>query len=323
MLLEPTFHRVALLGLIAVALALPGLATAQSSGQGPSGNPNASAGRPPMPPKFGATLNFRTRGIQESSLGGSNAELGIARSGFDLNLNYFASPDLILLGGFTYEDSRFAWESLGSVVPTLRSPVGSARILSGNVGAIKRLTDRWSLGTTFTVRSTGETTATSNSQETGFSIFGRYSKDRSSSFSIGFATISQLSDDPLVIPFVGYEGRVNDKLTIATVPVAAGIGFQGRYQVDPKQTYALTVAFENRNFRLGPDAPVRNGVLRDQGFPIELSYRFRPSAKVEYGASIGYLLGQTITLEAANGSTVLDRTLRPTPFIGLNAQFRL
>ncbi len=276
-----------------------------------------------MPPKFGATLNFRTRGIQESSLGGSNAELGIARSGFDLNLNYFASTDLILLGGFTYEDSRFAWESLGSVVPSLGNPVGSTRILSGNIGAIKRLNDRWSLGTTFTVRSTGETTATTNSQETGFSVFGRYSKDRTSSFSIGFATISQLSDDPLVIPFVGYEGRVNDKLTIGTIPVAAGVGIQGRYQVDPRQTYALTVAFENRNFRLGPDAPVRNGVLRDQGFPIELSYRFRPSAKVEYGASIGYLLGQTITLEAANGSTILDRTLRPTPFIGLNAQFRL
>ncbi len=276
-----------------------------------------------MPPKFGATVNFRTRGFQESSLGGSNAELGIARSGFDLNLNYFASPDLILLGGFTYEDSRFAWESLSALAPGQQTPVGSARILSGNIGAIRRLTDRWSIGTTFTVRSTGETAATSNSQETGFSLFGRYSKDRTSSFSIGFATISQLSDDPLVIPFVGYEGRLNDKLTIATVPVAAGIGIQGRYQLDPKQVYLLTVAFENRNFRLGPNAPIQNGVLRDQGFPIELSYRFRPSAKVEYGASIGYLLGQTITLEAANGSTVLDRTLRPTPFIGLNAQFRL
>lgn len=323
MLSDLVLSRLPIFGIVAFAIAFPTIAVAQSSGQAQSGAPNASVGRPPMPPKFGATLNFRTRGIQESSLGGTNAELGIARSGFDLNLNYFASPELILLGGFTYEDSRFAWESLGSVVPSLRSPVGSTRILSGNIGAIKRLTNRWSLGTTFTVRSTGETTATNNSQETGFSVFGRYSKDRTSSFSIGIATISQLSDDPLVIPFVGYEGRVNDKLTLGTVPVAAGIGIQGRYQVDAKQTYALTVAFENRNFRLGPDAPVRNGVLRDQGFPIELSYRFRPSAKVEYGASIGYLLGQTISLEAANGSTVFDRTLRPTPFIGLNAQFRL
>lgn len=296
----------------------------QGQGQDQGGAPGGGQGGYNfIPPKFSITLTPRARGFQESSLGGSSSDLGIGRTGLDLGLSYFYSPQWIVLAGFSYENNRYAWKNLGALVPGQSSPIRNGQILNANVGLVHNLNEKWSIVGGFTVRRTGETTATNQSQETGFSLLGQYSTSRTSSISFGFASSSQINDDPLVFPIISYEGQITDRFSISTVPVPAGISIQGLYKIDEKQSYALSVAFENRNFRLGPDAPVRNGVLRDQGFPIELSYRFRPSAKVEYGASIGYLLGQTITLEAANGSTILDRTLRPTPFIGLNAQFRL
>jgi hypothetical protein len=146
----------------------------------------------------------------------------------------------------------------------------------------------------------------------------RYAVSESFGFSFGFAAKTRLEDDALVIPLVGIEWKVSDRVTLST----EGTTLRIASKLSDEWSVGLSAGWELREYRLDDEGPVPDGVMSDSRIPIAVSFDWTPSPNVTLAISGGAVVWQEFEFRDSNGDDVSETNTDPAPFIGLSAQFR-
>lgn len=145
----------------------------------------------------------------------------------------------------------------------------------------------------------------------------RVSKDLA--FTFGIAAGSQIEDDALIIPLIGIDWRIDDKLRL----VSRELGLLLSYQVAEHWTVGAFGNYELRDWRLDDSRAVNpDGVARERAVILGLEAKYRPSNRIELGVEGGAIVWSKLTSLDSNGRTFGKQEFEPAPFIGLSAVFR-
>ncbi|MFK7962101.1 MAG: DUF6268 family outer membrane beta-barrel protein [Phycisphaerales bacterium] len=144
-------------------------------------------------------------------------------------------------------------------------------------------------------------------------VAARWQRSREFAWSLGVLVSSQLEDDVRVIPFIGVDWDINDRLSLNSSGPGARLG----YEVSEDVTAFLGFNFDSGDYRLADDSPVAGGVLRDDRLAVELGLRFQPNAGTTIELAAGVLAYNDIEVLDADGIEVFQDEADPS------AMFRL
>ncbi len=146
----------------------------------------------------------------------------------------------------------------------------------------------------------------------------RYQWTESFALTLGVNAATRLEDDAIIIPIIGVDWRVNDKVTLRTEgPGAAAV-------VDLGEGFLFTLRgrWEPREYRLDDSGPVPGGVLRDEAILLGVELGYRPSNTLLLAAEVGGVFDQEFETLNSNGNEVAKEDSDPSLYIGFRASIR-
>jgi hypothetical protein len=138
------------------------------------------------------------------------------------------------------------------------------------------------------------------------------------SFTFGLLGLSRLEDDPIVVPIVGFDWRISDRLRLFTpgpgVALVAklGGGLEGTVRAE----------WETRDYRLDGGRPgLREAVVRDDRVPVALELATR-RGPLRLALRAGATVHQEFEIDDRTGDRITRRETDPAPFLGLSGSLR-
>lgn len=125
---------------------------------------------------------------------------------------------------------------------------------------------------------------------------------------------SRIEDNPLVIPFALIHWQINEQWALSN---EGRIGLTLTYAINDRWTLALAGEWDYLDFRLDDDAPLPDGVVRDNRYPFSLGVRWKPKPFLNFRALAGVDVGRSLVVEDATGQELTDTDLDPAPFVAL------
>jgi hypothetical protein len=305
-------------------LALPALALAQSgepgaaegAGAGEAGGTSAAApvqGRSPWSLSITA-LGQHTFSAAVDGEGGSDAgDVSITRASTAVNVGYAATDSLFLSLGVTPEFSWYDFDEDTFGTDSLNTyEVGFTPALA------YRLDETWSFRVAGLFDTASETGETGNSWTFGAIGTVRYAFSPTFALTGGLLVTSQLEDNVLVIPIVGVEWQISERVRLES----RGLGLD--LIVDLTDDLSLTVgaAYESRAFRLKDIGPIDEPILRDRRVPVTVQLGWTPHRNVELFVRGGAVVWQEFRLDDEDGDEITESNTDPAGFIGGGATIR-
>lgn len=145
----------------------------------------------------------------------------------------------------------------------------------------------------------------------------RYQFNDRFALSFGLGAKTRLEDDALVIPLIGIDWKVSDRVTLSTEGTKVRIAAE----LSKEMTVALTGGWELREFRLRDDGPLPDGVVRDARIPIAVSLDWKPRSNIQISVFGGVVVWQEFQFDDSDGDELSETNTDPAPFVGLNAKF--
>lgn len=254
-----------------------------------------------------------------SDLESDQGEVEVTRAAFGLDLGYQLSPQWGL--GLAV-DNELSWYDFDDATNVLgrferRFDDVSRTTISPSV--------RYSIDAQWTAFAAGLLTFTGESDaDVGDSIVGggtvgvRYAFSKNFALSGGLIATSRLEDDALVLPFVGVEWRINDRVTLAS----RGLGLELAAKVADPLTVTLGLEYASRAYRLADDGAVPDGVLQDRRVPVAVGLRYAPARWIEVTVRGGVDVWQEYTIDDSGGQEIEEVETDPSPFVGASIEFR-
>ncbi|MEE2971509.1 MAG: hypothetical protein VX672_00140 [Planctomycetota bacterium] len=155
-----------------------------------------------------------------------------------------------------------------------------------------------------------------------------YSFSRELTLGGGVLVVSQIEDDPLIIPLVVVFWQVTDSVIVSNVlgPEAypTGAGAEIAWRPDQVSELAIGSRYEVRRFRLDDSGPARRqrGVGEDRGLPLWARATWRFGNGLRFDLVGGVSLMNKYRLDDRNGDRIGSADLDPAPFIAAFASWR-
>ena len=188
------------------------------------------------------------------------------------------------------------------------------------------INNQWSSFFIPSVRSTGESGASFSDTVTG-GILGGFAYRFGETLTIGpgIGVISQLEDNPTIIPILIINWKITDKLSLETgrgQAATLGPGLTLNYRANDRWSAAIGGRYEKLRFRLDSSDSNPDGIGEDSSFPLfgSVTHRFSPKSSVSLIG--GVELGGELRQEDENGDRIASEKYDPAPFLGLTFNLR-
>jgi hypothetical protein len=315
------YHRAALP--IACFLAVP-IGSAFAQQDQPSGGPvQQAASVPAQKEAGGVSFELRTRGsfTFSADIDDTDGEVEIARAGFGASVGFHPWERAQISLGVDEEVSWYLFDNATRIIPTAPG-AGDPFELVLSTTFSPRLSvqqdEHWGWFVGGIIQFSGEADVHVDDAATFGGYAGaRYSFSENFGLSFGFAAKSRLEDDAIVIPLVGLDWNVNDRVTISTDGTVGSI----HVKLDDQWAAVLSGGWELRDYRLDSDSPLPDGVVSDSRVPIGLSFEWKPSANVTLSIGGGAVVWQEFQFRDNDGNDISETNTDPAPFVSLSAHF--
>lgn len=255
------------------------------------GPPRVERPAPPADAPGGRLVELEVTGeaLEDTGLGDAGASVGLRRGGWRLGFGRVAPSGLGHVLEVGTEGSLYAFS--GAPLPGTTDPFNdvyetrvAARLLWRD--AELELYGGLELGTA------GEDAADlADALFGGGALAVRYAADPDLALIVGVAAQSRFDDSPWVLPYVGFDWDVTERLNLRTEAAEVHAGYRATESLE----LGLEAVYDFHQYRLNDDGPLRGGSVRDD--------------EVRGGASLAWRPREGVTLELAAGK-VLWRELR-------------
>jgi len=224
----------------------------------------------------------------------------------------------------------YAWDSYdfsGSGALTGLDPWDDVHNLAFRAILNWRIGDQyWLFGGPIVAMSAEDGADYSNAVVAGAQFGVRWRASEDFAIGIGITAISQVDDDPWVLPLVFFNWDFQENWTLRAG--AFDIGSQGGPGLEVAWLFAerleasLGFMYEYSRFRLDDSgvAPKGVGQLESFGMYGKIAWVFNEQTRVWF--TVGTPLAGTLRLENHDGRKISDEDFDPAPFLGLRAEFR-
>ena len=233
------------------------------------------------------------------------------------------TEDFSLTVAMGYE---FDWYHWGGASPfTVQDPWGSVNLFGLQVRGAFKVAPEWtaSVGGIFALA--GETDA-----DAGDSIYGggiasaAWTPSPDLMLGIGVLGVTQLEDDPLVIPIPVVHWHFAEEWEVSTIrrpPASPFVGADVAWEpVGSNVDIALGIGWQQRRFRLGStsDPASSEGVGQDQSWAAfaSVGYDVAPGVRIDLVGGLTFY--EKLQLVSSSGA-VQDATVDPNPLLGVFA----
>lgn len=301
------------------ALAVAGSASAVF---GQAANRSPSAPRPAVAERESKDVGVRLR------LDGQHAfradlddrgDVAVTRLDGELGLDFGLTETLRLTTDWRTERSWYDFDNATGFVAGFSEPWDDVIEHELGVGLLGRIDERWSWFARGFVNSAGEDSADFGSTITGGGAGGlRYAFSETFALSFGALGRSRLEDDAIVIPIIGVNWTISEKLRFDT----RGLGARLSYQLTEPVGLFLQGGYESREFRLDDEGAAPEGVGRDARAPIAAGIAWRPNPNFALEAFGGYQVWQEFELLDGRGNRLAEIESDPAPIAGVSLEIR-
>ena len=156
----------------------------------------------------------------------------------------------------------------------------------------------------------------------GFTIgaFGgvRYQSRPGLAYSLGFGYRERLTEDDLVIPFIGLEWEINEQTRLSIRGLEANLT---RTVSDDLDAF-VGLTYDTTEFRLDDVGVLPDGLLDDERLRLRLGLTWQADENLTLDAEVGATVWGSFELENRAGATVFDEDIDPAPYVGLRLRYR-
>jgi hypothetical protein len=171
----------------------------------------------------------------------------------------------------------------------------------------------------------GETGAATSSSFTGGGLFGGGYRSDDFHFQLGVSVVSQLEDDPQVLPVFRLNWEIDDQWRIHAGVVETGaadtVGVGVIYDLDRHWSLGVRAGYVSRRFRLDDSGFAPEGVGQERQYRGSLALIWRPNPHMQVGVIGGVAFAGDLIVEDDDGDRIFKEDYDPTPFLG--ARMRL
>ena len=136
-------------------------------------------------------------------------------------------------------------------------------------------------------------------------------------FSVGMLIRTRLEDNPLVLPFPGFDWMITDRLVLRT---AEGITLS--YQIDEMMRWKgeVTAGFKGREFRLDDEGGLPDGLVEDRSVPCTVGLVYSPRRDIHVRLAVGSVVWQEYEFKDSEGRHVATENPDvPARYVSLDA----
>lgn len=277
----------------------------------------------PPTDRISTELSFGGSFTAPSDLEDDRGHVAITRAGLDLSLYIPYAPaadKLLFTVGLTNE---FSWYTFGGadhgVTAGTDKPVSDVTLLRITPAFRYKVDSDWTLFGGLVGEAAGQNDVELGQTTTGGGFLGaKYKLSDNLSVSLGIAAKTQLEDDALVLPLVGFDWNITDKLDLTL----EGASLTLTYEASPTWDLGAQLSYEDRNFRLAKDAPIPYGVLRDQRVTVGLQAQWNPTVWFSLKGEVGVVAWSQLEFDTSSGNPIDTLDVDPTGYAGISATFR-
>lgn len=303
------------------ASARPEPVSASTAGEGDAANPPAAVTTIPQQPTIQVGGGYLHQ-FSESA-GDNGGSMSADRFYASFSSRMVMSDELTLTLAMGYEFDWYHWS--GASPFTVQDPWGSINLFGLQLRGSFKVAKDWTatVGGIFAIA--GETNA-----DAGDSIYGggiasvAWTPTRDLMLGLGVLGVTQLEDDPLIIPIPVVHWHFAEEWELSTIrrpPASPFVGIDVAWEpVDSKLDVAFGVGWQQRRFRLGTtsSAASSEGVGQDQSWAAfaSVGYDFAPNVRVDFIGGLTFY--EKLQLVSTSGA-VQDATVDPNPLLGVFA----
>lgn len=252
----------------------------------------------------------------------NGAQMSVDRFYAGFSSRLVKSDGFSLTLGMGYEFDWYHWKGTSSLGTS--DPFGSVNLFALQVRGRYEFADQWAVGLTGIFGIAGESSADAGSSLYGGGIASvAWAPHQDMLLGLGVLGVTQLEDDPLVLPIPVIHWRFAEEWVLSSVrrpPASPFVGVDVAYEpVDSPVDLSLGLAWQQRRFRLGPNtaANLNNGVGEDQSFAMlaTIGYDFSPNIRLDLLG--GFNFYEKLQVENSSGRQIRDATVDPSAMLGV------
>ncbi len=274
---------------------------------------------PPAKAERAMTFDLRAGGTYTfpADIDDSPGDVRIARASFGFGVGIPIAERSRLSFDIDEEASWYLFDDAAGLVPGSTDPFELALSTDLSVRFFSAIDEKWSWFVGGVVNFSGEPDVDIGDAAT-FGGFGgaRYQVNDRLGLSFGLAGRSRLEDDALVIPIIGIDWKVSDRVTLST----EGTGLRIAAELNKEVTVSLTGGWESREYRLRDDGPLPDGVVRDARVPIAVSLDWKPRPNIQISVFAGAVVWQEFQFDDREGDEISETNTDPAPFVGVSGK---
>jgi hypothetical protein len=298
---------------VAAVLCSAGLAAAQTppASQARNVTPDESEASPETPIRF--TLGARTTFGFNADFDDAPGDLSVSRVLGELGASIPAGERAQVQVQLDYEFSHYDFNDATGFVAGTETPFEDVHRSFLNVRYVRQQTRQfvWYAGGLIGF---GAEDGADLSESVEGGIFGGVRFYLSERFSIGagLIAVTQLEDDPLIIPTALFEWHFAPGWSIGS---GGRPGLTLGYEYSDQLQFALSAFYESRDFRLDEDGPIPDGVARERQVPVAFTVEYRPNPQFSVGAALGVNFARNYEIMDSHGDEIADIDADPAPFL--------
>lgn len=277
---------------------------------------------PPIAPKF----RLRLGGLRmfETDVDGGG-DVSVSGFGMRLDSRLPVHEGAVVDFSFGYEYDSYDFSGSGSL--TGLDPWDDVHSLRFRAILNWKLQENiWLFGGPVVAMSAEDGADYSNAFTAGAQVGVRWRTGENFTIGVGLSAISQIDDDPWVLPLVFFNWEFQENWTLRAgafdIGSQGGPGLELAWRFAPRWEASVGANFERRRFRLDKGVVAPNGVGQYEVFGMYGRVEWVFNEQTRLGLSAGVAVAGELRLENDDGKKIVEEDFDPAPFIGLRLTLR-
>jgi hypothetical protein len=269
----------------------------------------------------GAILTF------QAGLDDSPGDVSIWRAGGGVGAGYWLTRQVRLGASFDTERSWYEFDNATGLIPGTDDPIDVAEETNVSARVLFIQNEEWAWFVGGRVTSGAEDGADFGDSITGGGVVGaRWQMDPRFALNFGLAATTRLEEDPLVLPLIGFDWTINDKVRVSSTgpgvfDATDSLGARVFARVSDEVEVMLGGRWKLREYRLDESQTVASeGVLRDARFALDVGLLWKPADNISLGLIGGVIPWQEYGIDDEDGDEISEVNSDPAGFIAFGGR---